>query len=534
MLRFLSGRGFPHIARAARLVRLPRRGDGRDARRRAGVRPRRARRLGARARRAGQRDPDRLLGELRDLGGVLGELHTALGSDARRPGLRPRASSPRAWTSSSPRSTRRSATSSCDLPEATSGCAPIARPRRRRSRERLRVLAAPGRAWARRSALHGDLHLGQTLLDGDGALDDPRLRGRARAPAARAPPQALAAARRRRHAALVRLRRRGGARWTASSVPDALGGSGARGAPGRVPRRASTAALLPARRRRRPTRCCAIFELEKAVYELRYELQQPARLGRDPGRRHPRAPARGASRHERPPSGLDALARAARTADPHAYLGAHPRRAAASWSARSAPARTAVVAPASTATRPSQLEHVHPAGLFEGRARRRRGPAPLRARGPLRRRRAGVTAARPVPLPADARRARPAPRRRGPPRASCYEQARRARRERRRRATGVAFAVWAPNARVGERRRRLQRAGTGGCTRCARSASSRHLGAVRPRRAARAPLQVRAPHPRRASSGCRPTRSPSRPRCRRKTASVVAQLRARVGRRRRG
>ena len=123
-------------------------------------------------------------------------------------------------------------------------------------------------------------------------LGDPRLRGRARAVAARAAPQALAAA------------RRGRACCARSPTP---------------PRRAE-----PARRRRAPEgweerareafldgyldrvdssllppgqqaidQLLAVFELEKAVYELRYELNNRPDWVGDPGRRDRPAARRG-------------------------------------------------------------------------------------------------------------------------------------------------------------------------------------------------------------------------------------------------
>ncbi len=136
---------------------------------------------------------------------------------------------------------------------------------------------------------------------------------------------------------------------------------------------------------------------------------------------------------------------------------------------------------------------------------------------------------RPLRVPADPRRRRPAPARRGPPRGP-LRQARRPRRPRSTGSTGTAFAVWAPGARSvsvvgafndwrGRPRpdalaRRLRRSG--------RSSSPA---------SARAPLQVRDHHRRRASCARRPTRSPSPPSCRRRpTRSSTA--RPRVGRRR--
>ncbi len=101
-------------------------------------------------------------------------------------------------------------------------------------------------------------------------LGDHRLRGRAGASAARAPAEALAAARRREHAALVRVRDLGG-RAPAS-----------RRAPADFEQRARERflehyfadvdpTLLPAGEAA-ITNLLSIFELEKAIYELQYEL----------------------------------------------------------------------------------------------------------------------------------------------------------------------------------------------------------------------------------------------------------------------
>ena len=118
---------------------------------------------------------------------------------------------------------------------------------------------------------HGDFHLGQTLWC-ERRLGDHRLRGRAGPLAHRAAPQALAAPRRRRDAPLVRVRR---ARRSRSSrgVRRArrLGGAGARASSSTATSRRSTRASLPPGRTA-IDRLISIFELEKAVYELRYEL----------------------------------------------------------------------------------------------------------------------------------------------------------------------------------------------------------------------------------------------------------------------
>ena len=143
---------------------------------------------------------------------------------------------------------------------------------------------------------------------------------------------------------------------------------------------------------------------------------------------------------------------------------------------------------------------------------------------------------RPVPLPADARRDRPAPDRRGPARASCgrcsartsarYDGAARHRH-------GTSFAVWAPNARGVRRRRRLQLLGRPRAP-DALARLDRRLGAVRPGRRRRARATSSRSSAPTASGGRRPTRWPSRTEVPPATASVVFDVALRVGRRRRG
>ena len=81
---------------------------------------------------------------------------------------------------------------------------------------------------------------------------------------------------------------------------------------------------------------------------------------------------------------------------------------------------------------------------------------------------------------------------------------------------GVSFAVWAPNASLGQRRRRLQRLGRAAASdalpRCVR-----HLGDIRSRPPVGNEVQVRAPHVARKAAGSRPTRSRSAPKCPRGT-----------------
>ena len=137
-------------------------------------------------------------------------------------------------------------------------------------RERLAARAQIG-VGGRVIRTHGDYHLGQTLAHA-ARLGDHRLRGRAGAAAARAPPEALAAARRGQHAALVRVRRPRRSRSCADGRAPADFEQRARE---RVPRAATCErvdpTLLPAGEAA-VTNLLSIFELEKAIYELQYEL----------------------------------------------------------------------------------------------------------------------------------------------------------------------------------------------------------------------------------------------------------------------
>ena len=158
-------------------------------------------------------------------------------------------------------------------------------------------------------------------------LGDPRLRGRAGAVAARAPPEAQPAARRRR-ACSARSRTRPPRR-------SCCAGSSRRPA-GRT--RARTEFLAGYRSTIDPTlvpsgaaldKLLAVFELEKAVYELRYELNHRPDWLRHPGRRDRADARRGAGRVTQARASafgeLDIwLARAGRHEELWAKLGAHP------------------------------------------------------------------------------------------------------------------------------------------------------------------------------------------------------------------
>ncbi len=102
-----------------------------------------------------------------------------------------------------------------------------------------------------------------------------------------------------------------------------------------------------------------------------------------------------------------------------------------------------------------------------GRRPRRVAAARLRARGPLPGRRR-LRPARPLLVPADDRRARPPPRRRGPPRGA-VRAARRAPARDGRGDRGRVRGLGAERA-LGRASSATSTAGTAGCTRCARSA----------------------------------------------------------------
>ena len=121
-----------------------------------------------------------------------------------------------------------------------------------------------------------------------------------------------------------------------------------------------------------------------------------------------------------------------------------------------------------TTRRPASSSRSHPGGVFEGVIDGRRAAARLPARGRLRR--VGhVHDRRPVPLPADARRARPAPGRRGPPRGA-LRKPRRARASSTEGVHGHVVRGLGAGARSRSRWSATSTPGTAACTRCARSA----------------------------------------------------------------
>ena len=240
--------------------------------------------------------------------------------------LRPRRRRPSRSACSRRPSTRRSSRSSSTCPttcpsstrsaaaarRCATGCGMLTQPRRRRPRH-----PPPRRLPPRPDALDGR------------RLGDARLRGRAGALAAGAPPQAQPAARRGRDAALLRLRRVGGAAPARRRAAGRAGSS----APARSSSRAT--ARRSSRRSSRPgaamDRLLQRVRAREGRVRAPLRAEQPARLGarsRSPGSRgcwRRRCRCDAAAGRASAFGELDIwLARAGRHEELYAKLGAHP------------------------------------------------------------------------------------------------------------------------------------------------------------------------------------------------------------------
>jgi maltokinase len=211
-------------------------------------------------------DPDVLLERLRALGAVTGELHTALGSDNSNPDFAPDEPSQEALSLLTADVDEQIERIFLDLPE-TDAIAPIAG-RGQDVREKLQALSHIG-AGGRVIRTHGDYHLGQTMLSDRGwvILD---FEGE---PARPLPERRLKRSPLRDVAGMLRsfsYVTAGATLLRGFDVPDGwedrardafLEGYFDRVEPSLLPPgEAPTRQLL------------SVFELEKAVYELRYEL----------------------------------------------------------------------------------------------------------------------------------------------------------------------------------------------------------------------------------------------------------------------
>jgi maltokinase len=265
LLRFLSERGFPNIAPLAGWYEY----EGRFIDATLGILQEYI--AGARggwelALEQIGADPEGFLERLRELGEVTGELHTALGSDNSQPDFAPDEPSQEALSLLTADVDEQIERIFIDLPE-TEAVAPIAG-RGQDVRERLQALSHIG-AGGRVIRTHGDYHLGQTMLADRGwvILD---FEGE---PARPLPERRLKRSPLRDVAGMLRsfsYVTAGAKLLRAVDAPDGweerardafLEGYFDRVEPSLLPPgEAPTRQLL------------AVFELEKAVYELRYEL----------------------------------------------------------------------------------------------------------------------------------------------------------------------------------------------------------------------------------------------------------------------
>jgi trehalose synthase-fused probable maltokinase len=211
-------------------------------------------------------DPERFVARLRDLGAVIGRMHTVLASDPTDPAFAPEEPSDESLALLTATIDEEIERLFLELPE-TDAVAPIAG-HAAEVRDRLQLLSHVG-ARGRLIRTHGDLHLGQTMLGDDGwvvldfegeparpLLERRRKRSPLRDVAGMLRSFAYAAS-----ASDLQRERPAPEGWEERAREAFLGGY----------LEAVDSVLMPPGEA--PTRTMlSIFELEKAVYELRYEL----------------------------------------------------------------------------------------------------------------------------------------------------------------------------------------------------------------------------------------------------------------------
>ena len=211
-------------------------------------------------------DPEALLDKLGELGAVIGELHSALGSDNSDPAFSPDEPSMEALSILTADVDEQIERVFLDLPE-TDAAAPI-RGRGQDAREKLRALSHVS-AGGKVIRTHGDLHLGQTMLGDRGwvVLD---FEGE---PARPLPERRLKRSPLRDVAGMLRSFSyvTAGARILRGVEPPEGWEELARDRFLTGYHRAVDSSLLPPGQQA-TDQLLAVFELEKAVYELRYEL----------------------------------------------------------------------------------------------------------------------------------------------------------------------------------------------------------------------------------------------------------------------
>jgi maltokinase len=265
MLRFLSERGFPHIAELGGWYQYE--GELMDAT--FGV----VQRFVPNARDGWELaldeledDPERFVTRLRDLGAVVGRMHTVLASDPADPAFAPEEPSDESLALLTATIDEEIERLFLELPE-TEAVAPIAG-HAAEVRDRLQLLSHVG-ARGKLIRTHGDLHLGQTMLGDEGwvvldfegeparpLLERRRKRSPLRDVAGMLRSFAYAAS-----ASALQRARPAPEGWEDRARESFLAGY----------LEAVDSSLMPPGEG--PTRTMlSIFELEKAVYELRYEL----------------------------------------------------------------------------------------------------------------------------------------------------------------------------------------------------------------------------------------------------------------------
>jgi trehalose synthase-fused probable maltokinase len=211
-------------------------------------------------------DPDALLERLRRLGGVTGELHTALGSEAEDPAFAPDEPSAEAMALLTADIDEQIERVFLELPDE--GATAVIAGRGQDVRERLQALSATG-TGGHVIRTHGDLHLGQTMLTERGwvILD---FEGE---PARPLPERRLKRSPLRDVAGMLRSfsYAAAGSRILRGVEPPEGWEDRAREAYLAGYRERVDRALLPSGQDAMD-RLLSVFELEKAVYELRYEL----------------------------------------------------------------------------------------------------------------------------------------------------------------------------------------------------------------------------------------------------------------------
>jgi trehalose synthase-fused probable maltokinase len=211
-------------------------------------------------------DPDRFLGRLRRLGEVTGELHGALASDSTDPDFAPEEPSAEALALLTATVDEEIEAIFLDLP-AIDPVAPIAG-RGEEVRDRLRLFSHVGAA-GRVIRHHGDYHLGQVLAAGDDWIvldfEGEPARGLAERRRKRSPLRDVAGMLRSfayvTSASQILHGIAPDAAWEPKAREEFLSGYF----------EAVDRSIVPANEESRQ-RLLSVFELEKAVYELRYEL----------------------------------------------------------------------------------------------------------------------------------------------------------------------------------------------------------------------------------------------------------------------